>query len=141
MTDVTPNTRKGIPAPIMISFIVALIIAMVAVAWTQLPRSGISTDLTAIGQGTPVLVLTRDVNYLGGATVLEMLKPIRDSYAERAQFRIAHLGQPDGRAFSDQHRTQDGDLTLLDSQGNFLESLAEPTDSAQVESLLARHGL
>ncbi len=141
MSDTSPTPRKGIPPPIMLTFVAGLIIAMVAIAWTQLPRSGLSTDLTVIGEGHPVLVLTRDVNYLGGAQVLEVLKPIRESYTERAHFRIAHLGQPDGQAFSDQHRTSDGDVSLLDAQGNLLETTTEPQDAGQVEALLSRHGI
>jgi hypothetical protein len=141
MSDTPTPARKGIPTPIMLTFVITLILAMVAIAWTQLPRAGISTDLTVIGQGQPVLVLTRDVNYLGGAQVLEMLKPIQGDYAERASFRIAHLGQPDGRSFADRHGTSDGDITLLDAKGNLLETVVEPPNAAQVEDLLSRHGI
>ncbi len=138
MNDTTPRpTARRLPLWIKLTFMLLLIGGMVAIAWTQLPRVGVATDLTIIGQGEPTLVLTRDVNYLGGAEVLELLKPIQSDYAGQVHFRIAHLGQPDGQAFSQQYNTQDGDLTLLDSEGDTLGALAQPKNVDQIHQLLA----
>lgn len=132
----TPAPRR-LPLWTKITFMLLLIAGMVAIAWTQLPRVGVATDLSVVGQGEPVLVLTRDVNYLGGAEVLELLKPIQSQYAGQVHFRIAHLGQPDGRAFADRHSTQDGDLTLLDESGQRIGALEQPESVEQIHQLLA----
>lgn len=134
---ISRRSSRRLPLWIKVTFMLLLIAGMVAIAWTQLPRVGVATDLTIVGQGEPTLVLTRDVNYLGGAQVLELMKPIQSQYAGQIHFRIAHLGQPDGRAFSEQHDTQDGDLTLLDGDGQPVGALEQPDAVDQIHQLLA----
>ena len=129
---------RRIPPWIKTLFMLALVGGMATVAWTQLPRTGISTDLSVIGQGRPALVLTRDSNYLGGAEVLEKLNTIQSQYAQRVQFRIAHLGEPVGRAFAETYQTQDGDLTLFDEDGQQLGGLVQPKSIERIEQLLSR---
>lgn len=113
MSGPAEQPKRAIPGWIKVVFLVLLIAGMALVVWTQLPRSGISTDLSVIGGERPVLVLTRDVNLLNGAEVLELMRQVEPQYQDAILFRIAHQGQPVGRAFARQHGTQDGDLTQI----------------------------
>lgn len=137
MTTNTQQSRGSFPGWLKAVFLIVLIAAMAAVIWTQLPRSGISTDLSPVGGDKPVLVLTRDVNFLNGAGVLDLLRDMEPEYQDTIPFRIAHQGQPAGQAFAREHGTQDGDLTLIDSDGQVIGRLVQPQNAAQIAQLLA----
>lgn len=136
MTTNAKQSRGSLPGWLKAVFLIVLIAAMAAVIWTQLPRSGISTDLSAVGGDQPVLVLTRDVNFLNGAGVLDLLREMEPEYQDTIPFRIAHQGQPAGQAFARKHGTQDGDLTLIDSTGKVLGRLVQPQNAAEILQLL-----
>ncbi|WOD09462.1 hypothetical protein RPW65_10225 [Pseudomonas sp. NyZ704] len=128
--------KRAIPGWIKVVFLVLLIAGMALVVWQQLPRSGISTDLSVIGGERPVLVLTRDVNLLNGAEVLELMRQVEPQYQDAILFRIAHQGQPVGQAFARQHGTQDGDLTLLDQNGEVIGRMVQPRNTEELAQLL-----
>ncbi|MBQ0743447.1 MAG: hypothetical protein KBT85_09125 [Pseudomonas sp.] len=128
--------KRAIPGWIKVVFLVLLIAGMALVVWQQLPRSGISTDLSVIGGERPVLVLTRDVNLLNGAEVLELMRQVEPQYQDAILFRIAHQGQPAGQAFARQHGTQDGDLTLLDQNGEVIGRMVQPRNTEELAQLL-----
>lgn len=128
--------KRAIPGWIKVVFLVLLIAGMALVVWQQLPRSGISTDLSVIGGERPVLVLTRDVNLLNGAEVLELMRQVEPQYQDAILFRIAHQGQPVGQAFARQHGTQDGDLTLLDQNAEVIGRMVQPRNTEELAQLL-----
>lgn len=136
MSTESQENRRHLPGWIKGLFLLLLFGGMLLVVWQQLPRSGVSTDLSVIGEGQPVLVLTRDVNLLGGAEVLELLTTLQPEYQDRVLFRIAHTGQPDGRAFASDRETQDADLTLLDAEGITMGGLVQPRSTAPIRELL-----
>lgn len=136
MTIHPKKARGAIPVWLKALFLILLAIAMATVVWTQLPRSGISTDLSVIGGDKPVLVLTRDVNLLNGAEVLDLLREMEPQYRETILFRIAHQGQPAGQAFAREHKTQDADLTLVDSSGEVIGRMVQPRNTEEIEQLL-----
>ena len=136
MSNPTEPTSRTIPGWVKAVFLILLISGMAAVIWQQLPRSGISTDLSVVGQDRPVLVLTRDVNLLNGAEVLELMRQVEPQYEEAILFRIAHQGQPAGQAFARQHETQDGDLTLIDAQGEVVGRMVQPRTVEELAQLL-----
>ena len=74
MTTSKNAGNKRIPGWIKTVFIILLLGGMALVVWQQLPRGGISTDLTVIGTDRPTLVLTRDTNFVGGGEVLDFLR-------------------------------------------------------------------
>lgn len=137
MNSNAEQPRRSISGWIKAVFFVVLITAMVVVVWTQLPRSGISTDLSVVGGDKPVLVLTRDVNLLNGAEVLDMLRDLEPRYREAVLFRVAHQGQPAGQVFAREHDTQDGDLTLVDQAGEVIGRMVQPRNSDEIIQLLA----
>lgn len=136
MSTAPQEERRHLPGWIKAAFLLLLLGGMLVVVWQQLPRTGVSTDLSVIGEGKPVLVLTRDVNLIGGAEVLELLATLQPEYQDRVLFRIAHTGQPDGRFFSEDHQTHDADLTLLDDEGNTMGGLVQPRSTAPIRELL-----
>ncbi|WP_022962679.1 hypothetical protein [Halopseudomonas pelagia] len=138
MTSNVKQSKASLPGWLKAFFLIVLIVAMAAVIWTQLPRSGISTDLSVVGGDKPVLVLTRDVNFLNGAGVLDLLREMEPEYREAIPFRIAHQGQPAGQAFARKYQTQDGDLALIDSDGKLIGRMVQPQNSAEIAQLLPR---
>ena len=86
----------------------AIMIVVGALIISQLPRGAFPTDLSRIGQGTPALVVARDINFLAGAEVMDLLNSIRPEYHDRVEFLAAHLGHPDGQAFARRHDMRDG---------------------------------
>ncbi len=136
MSGPAEQPRRAIPGWIKAVFLVLLIAGMALVVWQQLPRAGISTDLSVIGGERPVLVLTRDVNLLNGAEVLELMRLLEPQYQDLILFRVAHQGQPVGRAFARQHGTQDGDLTLLDQDGEVIGRMVQPRNAEELAQLL-----
>lgn len=137
------STTKGadakfIPGWIKTVFIVVLLSGVSFAAWQQLPRTGVSTDLSVIGTGKPSLVLTRDTNFVGGGEVLDLLREAQAEHGERVYLRIAHQGQADGLAFSSEHKSRDGDLVLLDAAGVVLAGPVLPQSYSDVEALLSQ---
>lgn len=138
MNSTTSKPQRHIPAWIIWTFMLVLLAGVSVVVIQQLPRAGISTDLSGIGQGKPVLVLTRDIHYLGGAEVLEYLKQLNPEYQTRLEMRIAHQGQPDGQAFANRYSTYDGDLVLLNGAGEEIGRLQQPGNLQAVRQLLSQ---
>ncbi len=136
-TSKTPNAKR-IPGWIKALFILVLFGCVSLVAWQQLPRTGVSTDLSVIGIDKPALVLTRDNNLVGGGEVLDLLRAALPEYGERVYLRVAHQGQEDGRAFARDHDSRDGDLVLLDAEGQVIAGPVLPQSYADVEALLAQ---
>ncbi|MFT6429346.1 MAG: hypothetical protein ACJAXR_000911 [Halopseudomonas sp.] len=138
MTTTKGKGAKFIPVWIKTVFIVLLLSGVSIAAWQQLPRTGVSTDLSVIGTGKPTLVLTRDTNFVGGGEVLDFLRKAQTEHGERVYLRIAHQGQADGLAFSSEHKSRDGDLVLLDATGDILAGPILPQSYPDVEALLSQ---
>lgn len=132
------RTRRIHPA-VKFSFMGLLLTMVLVVGWQNLPRGVISTDLDVIGQGMPVLVLTRDVNFVGGGEVMELMGRLTAEEREHVELRVAHLGQPRGQAFARQFDTQDADLILLDGNGEQLGRVDHPETVDHIRHLLQQH--
>jgi hypothetical protein len=118
-----------------------VIVAAGALMLSQLPRGVFPTDLSRIGQGTPALVVARDINYLAGAEVMDLLNSMRPEYGDRVEFLVAHLGQPEGQAFARRHAMQDGTLVLLAGDGARLARLHAPQTTDEVRQALLAAGI
>ena len=114
-----------------------LIIGAVSVLiWSQLPRGSYPTDLTRIGSGQPALVLAYDMNYAGGMAVMELLNSIRDEYAQKVDFLVAHLGMADGEAFASLHGASDGSVLLFGADGKPIGTLHQPQSAEEIRQAL-----
>jgi hypothetical protein len=116
----------------------ASIVALAAVGYfvTLSVLKPISTDLSVIGQGSPVLVLAYENFSPSGGEALERLRKIRAEYEPRIQFRVADLGTPAGRAFARQFGVGDAQTVFLKPDGQLLLVSGVPQDEGELRSLL-----
>ena len=120
----------------------AITTGVLALVWSQLPRSPYSTDLSRIGQGQPAMVLAYDIQSMGGMAVMGMMDDLRDQYADRIAFLVAPLGAPKGQAFGRQFGLDNGSVVLFSAKGTAVATLHLPASTGELqkalEGLLAR---
>jgi hypothetical protein len=115
---------------------VSVVVGALVLLLTLLPRGAFSTDLSVIGKGTPALVIARDVNYLAGAEVMDLINTIRPEYEGRVVFLAAHLGHPDGQAFARRHGMEDGVVVIFDADGSPTGRLVIPQTADKLRAAL-----
>lgn len=122
----------------------AISIGVLALVWSQLPRSPYPTDLSRIGQGQPTLVLAYDIQSMGGMAVMGMMDELRDSYTDRMAFLVAPLGAPNGQAFGRQFGLDNGSVVLFSPEGVAVNTVHLPANTAELkqalDALLAQTG-
>jgi hypothetical protein len=114
----------------------AVVVGVLALLWTQLPRGAFSTDLSGIGQGTPALVVARDKNYLAGGEVMDLINTVRPEYEGRVAFLAAHLGHPDGQAFARRHGMEDAVVVIFAADGSPAARLVIPQTADELRAAL-----
>jgi hypothetical protein len=115
---------------------IAVIVAATAVIFTQLPKGALPTDLSRIGQGVPALVVARDINYVAGGEVMDLMAAMRPHYGDRLEFLVAHLGRPEGQDFARRYSARDGTVVLFAADGSRLTSLHAPQTEAEIRRAL-----
>jgi hypothetical protein len=131
----TPHAHQGSPwrRRLLVS---GIVLASGAFIWSRLPKGSFPTDLSRIGQGQPALVLSVDSNYMAGAEMMTVLNGLRPEFAGSVQFLVASIGLPEGRAFVDQHQTQDGSIVLFDARGERVAVLHGPRTQDELRQRL-----
>lgn len=114
----------------------AVVAGVVALIWSQLPRSPYSTDLARIGQGQPALVLAYDIQSMGGMAVMAMMDDLRGEYAERIAFLVAPLGAPHGHAFGKRFEAVNGTVVLFSAKGTVVSTVHLPANTAELQKAL-----
>lgn len=114
----------------------AIIVGVLALVWSQLPRSPYPTDLTRIGQGQPTMVLAYDIQSLGGMAVMGMMDELRDEYTDRIVFLVAPLGAPLGQAFGRRFDAENGSVVLFSANGAALSPVYTPQNTAELKDAL-----
>lgn len=114
----------------------AIIVGVLALVWSQLPRSPYSTDLTRIGQGQAAMVLAYDIQSMGGMAVMGMMDELRDEYTDRIVFLVAPLGAPLGQAFGRRFAADNGSVVLFSANGTALSPVYTPQNTAELRDAL-----
>lgn len=116
----------------------ASFVALVALGYLLIMGIGkpISTDLSVIGQGKPVLVLAYDNFSPTGGDALNRLRQVRNDYDSRLDFVVADMGTPQGRAFADRYQLVDGQALFLKQDGQPLQIISIPADERELRSRL-----
>jgi hypothetical protein len=96
----------------------------------------ISTDLSVIGQGKPVLVLAYENFSPVGGEALNRLRQVRSDFDSRLDFLVADLGTPQGQAFADRYQLGDGQSVFLKPDGPPLRVEGIPADERALRSFL-----
>jgi hypothetical protein len=132
----TPVPNQGLPRWTKWLITLAIVGLVLALIWSQLPRSPYPTDLERIGQGQPALVLAYDIQSMGGMAVMGMMDDLRGEYAERVAFLVAPLGAPLGRAFGQRHDAINGTVVLFSATGAAVRTLHLPANTAELQKAL-----
>jgi len=127
---------SAVPGWAKVLMTVAVIVGAGALIFTQLPRDVFSTDLSRIGQGTPALVVARDIRYVAGAEVMDLLNSMRPEFSDRVEFLAVNLGNPQGDGFVRQHGMEDGMVVLFSGNGTRIGALGRPATQQELRQLL-----
>ncbi len=116
----------------------AVLVTLIGLGYLLMVGVGkpVSTDLSVIGEGKPVLVLVYE-NYSPRSTdALSRLQQVMDDYEPRMAFVVADLGVPQGRAFASRHQLESGQAVFLKPDGEPLQALNIPTDESDLRNRL-----
>jgi hypothetical protein len=122
--------------------VVILVVCVILAAATLLLPKGFSEDLSKIGQGSVVLVLTHDKNYMGGAVAMKMLNTLRSDYEGRVDFLAIDVNTPKGQAFTRLQGVRAEVLVLFGPDGSrrdvFRAGIGEKELRSVLDSILSR---
>ena len=121
-----------------IAAIAASLVAVVGLGYllTTVIGKPVSTDLSVIGKGKPVLVLVYQNHSPTGGEALNSLNQVRSDYESRYDFVVADLGVPQGRAFASRYQMVDGQAMFLNQDGEPLLVTGIPADERALRRLL-----
>ena len=129
--------RKSARAGRIFTALVALVV-LAGGAWLALDftRKLAESDLTVIGQGTPVIVQVFDTN-CAECTLLQ--REVRDALSEipddAVHYRVAHLQTREGTAFATAARLSYASLGLYDAEGTMIHAVRGVTPSETLAPL------
>lgn len=96
----------------------------------------VSTDLSVIGKGKPVLVLVYENYSPTSGDALNRLSQVMIDYESRLEFVVADLGVPQGRAFAERHKLGNGQAMFLKPDGEPMRATSIPADEQELRSRL-----
>lgn len=124
-----PHSAKGRPRWGKWLLYIAVFGAVAVLIISQLPRGAYPTDLTRVGAGKPALVLAYDIQSSGGMTVMGLLDTVRGEYADRVEFLVAPLGEPNGQDFAERYRAISGSVMLFSGTGTHVRTIHNAPDA------------
>ena len=124
-----------------ISVVVLLLLVAVAIgggtAWYMLGH-GMSSDLSVIGEGRPVVVLVYENHSPTSMQAFDRLRAVRGNFEGRVEFRLAPVGTPEGEAFMQRFDAPQGSAVVFDDQGGLVERWLVPVDQQVLIERLER---
>lgn len=134
------TVSRSASSRIVRALVVLVCLAVVGlVLWQMLPKSTFSSDLSQVGQGTPALVMLREIHVMGGERTLAQMQMIYPEFQDQVLFLLVHTGHPDGVAFADTHNVSDGSVVLLNGAGNTIASMGRPDSAEDLRSFISQH--
>ena len=101
-----------------------------------LPRGGLSTDLSQIGQGRPVAVVTYETAHPASIELMQVVNDFRAETSMDIEFLLAHLGSPDGERFARDHgASSPGLLVFFTAEGERHGVLRTPGSTTEIREM------
>jgi hypothetical protein len=118
--------------------IVIFTICAILVAVVMLLPKGFSDDMSKIGQGTNVVVLTHNKNSVQSMELMELLNTVRSDYEEMVEFLVVDIDTREGQAFIRREGVSFGAsvLVLFDGDGARKGILAGSVSEKELRSAL-----
>ncbi len=113
------------------------VLLVVVIAVSLLPR-GFPTDTSIIGQGSNVVVLAYDLNYVQSAETALAMNLVREEFQYRVEFLVVKVGSPEGVAFFNSHGLQPLALAFFAGNGKKLQVIYSPQDEKSLRGNLNR---
>lgn len=130
------RTPSAVPGWAKLVITLVVVVGAALLVYTQLPKGAFSTDLSRIGQGKPALVVARDISFVAGAEVMDLLNTVRPEFGERVEFLAVNLGNPHGQSFARQHGMRDGTVVVFAGDGTRVAAMDVPRTQREVRDLL-----
>ena len=118
------------------NLVILLTVCVILVAAFMLLPKGFSDDLSKVGQGSVVLVLTHDKDTVGGMLAMELLNTVRSDYEGLVDFLAVDVNTPQGHAFTRQQGVGSVVLVLFAPDGSRLDVLSAGINDKELRSVL-----
>ena len=118
------------------SLIVVLVVSAFLAAAVMLLPKGFSDNLSKIGQGSAVVVLTHDKNSVRSMDFMALLNKVRSDYAGKVEFLAVDVNTSEGLAFAQQQDVGSVVLVLFGPDGTRRSVLAGGVDEKELRSAL-----
>ena len=115
---------------------IILFICVILVAAAMLLPKGFSDDLSIIGQGSVVVVLTHDKNTVDGMLKMDLLNKVRSDYEGKVDFLAVDVNTPEGQAFTRQQGVGTIVLVLFAQNGSRRDVLGAGIGEQELRSAL-----
>jgi len=95
---------------------VGVIVVLLVIAFLMLPK-GFSDDLSRIGQGSNVVVLTHNKEAVQSLDLMALLDKVRSDYAGQIEFLVVDIDTEAGKSFMEHEQIGGSALLLFDPDG------------------------
>ncbi len=100
------------------NLVIILFVCVILVAAAMLLPKGFSDNLSIIGQGSVVVVLTHDKNTAGGVVTMDLLNKVRSDYKGKVDFLAVDVNTQKGQVFTRQQGVGANVLVMFDPDGS-----------------------
>lgn len=102
---------------------------LAAFAWSVMPPL-YSTDLSLVGKGKPVVVMTYDNDNVASMNLVESFNQLRDQYQGQVEFVMADMSIAAGEEFADMHRVSSATAIFFAANGERKSTFYGPREPA-----------
>ena len=115
---------------------IILFACVILVAAAMLLPKGFSDNLSIIGQGSVVVVLTHDKNAVGGMLMMDLLNKVRSDYDGKVELLAVDVNTVEGQAFTRQQGVGAIVLVLFGPEGSRRDVLGAGIGEQELRSAL-----
>jgi len=134
------NRQQGAVSLSLIAYLL-IGLGLIMVAWTML-TAGLSTKVSLIGQGKPVIAIFYSSHHDESVNLKESFKQLREEYSETVEFVKIDVRSPNGINFNQHTPIQPGIALYFNGAGEQIYTLHAPQEVAAItESIKHNFGI